>query len=200
VLTPLKGIYDLLFLVNLSLEHYDLTIAFLLHIDSEIIPKKTKKKMEVIGATASIIQILDVALRITEALIRYGNDTKNASREKKVLVEETVSLAAILENLKEYAQSNIHDPTWLESRKDIVRQFQRAYQELATSLQLDIFTGKQKPETKLQAIRAAVKWSFGKSEVYALVERITRLQHYSTTLMIGDQGHVIPIHFLFYHA
>jgi hypothetical protein len=144
--------------------------------------------MEALGVAASIIQVLDVALRTTEALVQYANDAKNASMERKVLAEETICLAAILRSLRDRVNKNALEPAWLESRKDLVRQFQRAYQDLAACLQLDILTGRQKTETRFQAIRAAAKWSFSKSEVYALVERITRLQQYANTLMVNEQG------------
>lgn len=143
--------------------------------------------MDPLSATASILSVLDVAVRTTSALIQYANDTRSASIERQVLAEESSCLLTILQRLLDRANEAALDPIWLNSRQSLVRQFQRAYDDLAASLKLDVSTGNIKPESRFKAIRTAAKWSFNKSEVYSLVERVTRLQQYAQTLLLNDQ-------------
>ncbi|SLM37659.1 Ankyrin repeat-containing domain [Lasallia pustulata] len=99
----------------------------------------------------------------------------------------------MLERLRSRLQSPAFDDKWLEQRKDIVRQFARAYDELAASLNFDVSTGQLKQESRLKAVRTLSKWSFAKSEVYSLLEKITRLQQYANTLLLEEQHSLIEM-------
>lgn len=143
--------------------------------------------MDPLSAIAGVLGITDVALRTTSALITFVQDTQNASAEKRLLAEEANSLARLLERLRNRAQDASLDEKWLEDRAHVLQQFQRAYDDLAKSLKLDIDMGKQKPESRFRAIRKATNWSFTKSEVYALLERVHRVQQYANALLLDDQ-------------
>lgn len=146
--------------------------------------------MDPLSITASFVALIDASLRTTSALVKYARDTKNASSDRKMLAEETVSLSKLLQRLRDRAQMARHDETWLADHKDIVRQFEAAYDDLATTLKFDAVTGKIKEESKLRAARTMAKWSFSKSEVYSLLERITRLQQHANVLLVDDQKSV----------
>lgn len=55
------------------------------------------------------------------------------------------------------------------------------------TLKYDVAAGKVKEEGRYKAIRTAAKWSFTKSEIYSLLERVTRLQQYANLLLSDDQ-------------
>lgn len=143
--------------------------------------------MDPLSVTASLVGVIDVALRTTSALVKYARDTKHASSDRKVLAEEAVLLSKLLQRLRDRARKARHDETWLADHKDIVRQFEAAYDDLAMTLKFDSVIGKIKEESKLRAARTAAKWSFSKSEVYSLLERITRLQQHAGLLLEDDQ-------------
>lgn len=143
--------------------------------------------MDPLSAVASVLSLTDIALRATSTLITYVQDTQNASTDRRLLAEEARSLATLLERLRHRAQNASLDEKWLRDRTDILRRFQRAYDDLARSLRLDVSTGKVIPESRFRAIRTATKWSFNKSEVYSFLERVNRLQQYANTLLLDDQ-------------
>ncbi len=65
--------------------------------------------MDPLSATASVISLIDVALRTTSALVKYARDTRNASSDRKLLVEEAQFLLKLLQRLRDRAQSVLHD-------------------------------------------------------------------------------------------
>ena len=67
--------------------------------------------MEALGADASVIQLVDVALRTTAALIEYANNAHNASPDRKMLAEETKSLSGLLARLRTRTQNSRSDDT-----------------------------------------------------------------------------------------
>jgi len=143
--------------------------------------------MDPLSAVASIVGVVDVALRTSSALINYVGDAKHASSDRKLLAEVAAFLSKLLERLRLRAHESRHDQKWLNEHKDIVRSFEEAYDDLATTLKYDVEAGKLKAESRFRAARTAAKWSFTKSEVYALLERVTRLQQYANMLLTDDQ-------------
>ena len=143
--------------------------------------------MDPIGAIASIAGLADTALRTTSAIISFVQDAQNASTDRFLLAEEARALFKLLERLRLRAQNSGTDDKWLEDRTDVLRQFQKAYEDLAKTLKVDLLTGNFKRESRFKAIRTATKWPLTKSEVYAILERITRLQQYANTLLFDDQ-------------
>lgn len=143
--------------------------------------------MDPLSAISGIISCLDVALRTTSAIIALVNDIQNASTDRYLLAEEARALSTLLERLRRRAQSSDVDSKWIEHRTDVLRQFQRAYEDLAKTLKVDTSTGDLKRESRFRAIRTATKWSLTKSEVYSVLERITRLQQHANTLLLDDQ-------------
>jgi hypothetical protein len=138
-------------------------------------------------AASGLVNAVELALRTTTALASYAQDVQQSSTDRKLLAEESRSLSGILERLRERAQSTSLDGKWLENQMELVRQFQRAYDDLAASLKVDASTGQLKQESRFKAIRTAARWSFTKSEVYSLLERINRLQQYANTLLLSGQ-------------
>lgn len=151
--------------------------------------------MDPISIAASLLSVVDVALRTTTALVKYARDTKNASSDRKLLAEETLFLSKLLQRLRDRAEKARSDETWLADHKDIVRQFEAAYDDLAMTLSIDAVTGQVKQESKMRAARTKLTWSFSKSEVYSLLERVTRLQQYANLLLVDDQQLVIQLFF-----
>lgn len=147
--------------------------------------------MEPLSAAASIVGVVDVALKTTSALIKYARDTKHASSDRILLAEEAAFLTKLLERLRLRTHESRHDEGWLKDHQDILRQFEAAYDDLAVTLKYDVTGGKLKEESRLRAARTAAKWSFTKSEIYSLLERVTRLQQYANMLLSDDQQSVI---------
>ena len=144
--------------------------------------------MEAIGAAATILQVADVALRTTYALIEYTRDTKNASSDRKALAEEVQSLSGLLERLRARAETSHPDDKWLEQRTGLVQQFARAYDDLSTTLKINVDTKQPEQESRVKTMQIIAAWSFTKSEVYSMLERITRLQLYANTLLFDEQS------------
>ncbi|KAL8991865.1 MAG: hypothetical protein Q9169_007581 [Polycauliona sp. 2 TL-2023] len=147
--------------------------------------------MDPLSITAGLLSVVDVALRTTTALAKYARDTKNASSDRKLLAEETLFLSKLLQRLQDRAGKARSDETWLADHKDIVRQFEAAYDDLAMTLRIDAVTGQIKQESKMRVARTMLTWSFSKSEIYSLLERITRLQQYANLLLIDDQHTIL---------
>lgn len=143
--------------------------------------------MDPVSAAASIIGIVGVALHTTSALVKYAREAKHASSDRKLLAEEATFLSKLLERLRQRARESRHDKAWLDDHPDIMRQFEEAYEDLAITLKYDVGAGKLKEESRFKAARIAAKWSFTKSEVYSLLERVTRLHQYSNMLLSDDQ-------------
>ena len=142
--------------------------------------------MEPVSLAATVLSIADVALRTSSALVKYSKDFKHASRDRKLLVEEAMFLAKLLERLKERALSSKQNSTWEEGQRDVVRHFAAAFQDLASLLNFDISTGQSQDEGRFKALCTSAKWSFSKAEVYDMLQRITRLQQY-TNVLLSDQ-------------
>lgn len=143
--------------------------------------------MEPIGVAASVLSLVDVALRTSSALVKFSKDVKHASRDRKLLVEEAMFLAKLLERLKERALASNQNSTWEEGQRDIVGQFAAAYQDLANLLNFDISTGQPKDESRFKTLCTSARWSFSKAEVYDMLQRITRLQQYTNVLLSDKQ-------------
>ncbi len=143
--------------------------------------------MEVLGAAATILQVAEVALRVTSALIEYSRNTRNASTDRRLLAEEAQSLYGLLESLRARAEKACPGDPWLEQRTDLIHQFARAYDDLAATLNIDAITKQPEQRSRIKTIQAVAKWSFTKSEVYSMLERVTRLQLYANTLLLDEQ-------------
>ena len=126
--------------------------------------------MEPLSAAAGLVGVVDVALRTTSALVQYAREAKHASSDRKLLAEEAAFLSKLLERLRQRARESRHDGLWLDEHKDVVRQFEQAYDDLAMTLKYDVVAGKMKEQSRFQAARTAAKWSFSKSEIYSLLE------------------------------
>jgi len=142
--------------------------------------------MDPISLTGLAVGCLQAAIQTTSALIQYANDTRNATTHRKILADEAASLKAILELVQDRLTNPSLDPGWLRSRAEVLRQFQTAYDDLAKMLNLDV-SGNVQPRGRIRTVMKAAGWSFTKSEVYALLERITRLQQHANTFLLSDQ-------------
>ena len=142
--------------------------------------------MDPLSAAASLVSLVDFALRATSALVKYGRDTKQASRDKKLLTEETHFLSKLLERLKSRAEAS-QDQAWLTDHAEIVHQLSSGLQDLAAILKFDLSTGQPKEESRLKGLRSTANWSFTKSEVYSMLQRVERLQQYANALLSDEQ-------------
>ena len=142
--------------------------------------------MEPLSAAASIVGVIDVALRTTTALYAYLKDVKNAASNKSLLAEEVSSLLRVLEILHTRAKKNQHQ-NWSHQQKDLISAMGRACEDLIKILKFDVATGKLRQEGRLKTLQDSTMWSFNKSEVYSILERIARLQQYANTLLLDDQ-------------
>ena len=143
--------------------------------------------MDPVSATASVVSIIDFALRTTTALFTYLQDTKNAASNKNLLAEEASSLLQVLKSLHDRAGNKNRNAIWNHQQQDLAHKIGRACEDVAELLKFDVKTGKIRQEGRLKSIHSSAIWSFSKSEVYSILERIARLQQYANTLLLGDQ-------------
>ena len=57
--------------------------------------------MNSLSVIASVISILNVALRTTSALVKYTDNTRNAFTERRILAKEATCLLTILQRLQD---------------------------------------------------------------------------------------------------
>ena len=113
--------------------------------------------MDPVSTAASVLSIAQIALLVTSALVKYARDTQHASTEKTLLVEEASSLSRMLERLRDRAEGASLNDEWLDDRKDLIRQFQRAYEDLAKALKFNVSTGQLTQDTRLKTILSLTK-------------------------------------------
>ena len=158
--------------------------------------------MDPLSIAGSVIVVIDRALQITSTLVHCAREIENASADRMILVKdlflskilqrETRLLSQPLQRLRNQTISAPHDDTWITDHRDILRQFVTAHDDLAMTLKIDVVSGKIKEESKttLRAAHTTAKWSLCKSEIYSLLERITRLQQYAKALLVEEQQSV----------
>ena len=147
----------------------------------------TLSKMDPVSAVATVLSIADVALRTISTLISYAHDSKHATADRELLVEEAISLKTLLEQLRDHAKNTKIAGQWIQCRKGLIQQFQKAYEDFASLIKLDDSTNQLKQESRFKALRTKTKWTFTKVEVYSLLERMTRLQQHANALLLNDQ-------------
>ena len=108
--------------------------------------------MDPISAAASLLSVLDVAARTTSTIVKYGRDVHNASRDKKLPVEETTILSKVLNRLRERAESTSNH-RWLADQIDVFQLFQSAFDDLAKTLNIDPSIGQPREESRLKALK-----------------------------------------------
>ena len=76
--------------------------------------------MDPLSVIASVISVLNVALRTTSALVKYADNVRGAFTERRVLAKEAACLLIILQRLQDCARGKALDLDWLHSRNDLV--------------------------------------------------------------------------------
>lgn len=143
--------------------------------------------MDPLSVAASVISLTDFALRTTSAIVKYAEATRNASTDRKLLAEEASSLYKVLERFRARVQADKVDASWLKLHANLLRQYQSALDELARVLKLEATTSELREEGRLKAALTSARWSFTKSEVYAILERLSRLHQYTNTMLLEEQ-------------
>ena len=146
--------------------------------------------MDPLSAAASLLSVLDIAVRTTSAIINYGRDTHNASRDKKLLVEEALLLSKVLNRLRERAEASSNQ-CWLADHLDVFQLFQAAFDDLANALNIDPETGQPREESRFKAFQLKAKWTITKSDIYTILQRMERLQHHANALLSDNQRIVL---------
>ncbi|CAF9906992.1 hypothetical protein IMSHALPRED_005412 [Imshaugia aleurites] len=68
-----------------------------------------------------------------------------------------------------------------------LHQFDRAHDDLATTLEINVNTKQPEQESRVKMIQTIARWSFTKREICSILERITRIQFYANTLLLDEQ-------------
>jgi hypothetical protein len=142
--------------------------------------------MDPISAASAFVSLADIVFRTTSNLVEYTRTAAHASAERKALLEESLSLLAILDKLRKRHATTAGEE-WLEANHSIIVQFRSAFDELANLLHFDPLTGQPKQQSRLRMAASAAKWPFSKVEVYSAIERITRMQQHAVSLLVDDQ-------------
>lgn len=146
--------------------------------------------MEAIGSAAAVIQLVELTLRVTTALVQYTRGVNNASSDRESLANEALVLEQILKRLSARLSDPRLDPAWIEQRQEILEQFRKTCADLVKKLERYQLPEESEKGSRLKAIKLAAKWPFSKPEVYALLERVTRIQQYANTLLVADQRYL----------
>ena len=142
--------------------------------------------MDPFSFTASLVGVVEVAIHATKELIAYAKDTKNASRDKKLLAEEASLLLKLLERLRQWTLENQNN-VWSDQYASVVRRFEAAVRDLAKALKIDLQAGSIPDESRFKALMSAVRWHFSKPEIYGLLQRVERLRQYASSFMSDAQ-------------
>jgi hypothetical protein len=125
--------------------------------------------MDPLSITASILTLL----QLTEKVIRYARQTKDAPKERTRVLQEASGLVGLLITLKSLVDDCDPQDPWL-----------RATSRLATSngpleqyrSALEKLTGKIMPGDGLRKIGQALVWKFTKEDVSDLLSQIERVK------------------------
>ena len=142
--------------------------------------------MDPLSLTASLVGIVQVALLATKELVAWTKNTKNASRDNKLLAEEASFLLKLLERLRQWALES-QDKSWLDQYTSVVRQFEAAVHDLAKALKVDLQTGRIPDESRFKALISSTRWHFSKPEIFDLLQRVERLRQYASFVMSDAQ-------------
>ncbi|KAL3471355.1 hypothetical protein BJX99DRAFT_263375 [Aspergillus californicus] len=147
--------------------------------------------MDPFSLTVGIISAADVASRATAGIIGYLKDAKHASAERALLAKEAASLLSLLRNVRDRVRSGSFDSSVLVQQTGLVQQFEAACDGLATALGFDSSTENLKSESRFRELRTATKWFSTKKEVYAILERIARIEQHANTLLLTHQSDLL---------
>ena len=148
--------------------------------------------MEALGVAANAISIVDLALRTTSATITYAKEVFQASEQRRLLANEASSLYSTLVQLRVDTISNSSCEKWLAQNQSLLSQIENSVAEMATLLKFDGSNNALKKERKLQAIATAARWPSTKTNIYAILQQISRLQSYVSTILLLENGSVHP--------
>ena len=151
--------------------------------------------MEVVGAVASIAQLIN----ITAKTIKYLNSVKDASEDRSRLLQETSSLLPLFISLqgKVEAAKNHQSVEWLRHVRDLavengpLDQLRSALEHLAKRL---------KPRHGLKGVAYAFVWTLHKDESEALLARIERVKSTIILALHGDTLYVGRCSLSIHHA
>lgn len=137
-----------------------------------------------LGATASILQVLDTTTKATLKAMKYLKEVRNAPREVAQLVREAASLVALLEGLRHNVSTETADSSWpsalsfRDTMQGPIEQFKEAMEEL---------TSKLKPQIKSNKLGRMMVWPFDQKDIQAVLERLKRLEILMTLALQKDQ-------------
>jgi hypothetical protein len=146
--------------------------------------------MDPFSLTVSILSAADVAARATTGIIGYLRDARNASAERTLLAKEAASLLVLLENVRGGIESESLDSDSITRQTALIQQFQAACDDLASTLGFDPSTETLTRESRSHELRTKAKWFSTKKEVYAILERISRIEQHANTLLLTQQRSV----------
>ena len=137
--------------------------------------------MDPLSVTASVIAIL----QLTNSVLGYLNDVKNAPKECRQCTIEASNLQSLLTNLRyrlEQAQAQPEDPWYTAVRALNVEngpldQYKQALEQLRTKV--DVSDG-------IKKLKKRLIWKFSKAEVEEILGRIERLKHLISLALGGD--------------
>lgn len=146
--------------------------------------------MDAVSALSSVLAILEAAIKTTSALVSYARDVHNASKERRQLADEAYALSGLLERLREQQAEYDEEgqaSRWFEERRHLIDNFESAWHDLAKILKIDLSTAELKQQNRFKACLSAARWSFSKSEISPILNRVYRLRQLVNTLLLDEQ-------------
>lgn len=141
-----------------------------------------------LGTAANVIAVVDLAACTTSALAVYVRGATQSSSVRSLLAQEALLLQDLLQRLLNRVTTSAHDTAWLASHQAALSQLQQAHEDLVKLLKIDIAVGTPKKEDRLHSFLTAAKWPFSKTDVYSILERVSRLQRYVNAILRADQA------------
>lgn len=125
--------------------------------------------MDPLSITASILTLL----QLTEKVVRYARQTKDAPKERTRVLQEASGLVGLLITLKSLMDDCDPQDPWLRATSGLatsnglLEQYRSALEKL---------TGKIMPGDGLRKIGQALVWKFTKEDVSDLMSQIERVK------------------------
>jgi hypothetical protein len=146
--------------------------------------------MDPFSLTIGILSAVDIASRVATGITGFLKDARHASAERELLAKEAASLLILLENVRDRVRQGSFDSDAITHQTALVKQFKADCEELASTLGFDPSTESLKLESRFRELRTATKWVSSKKEVYAILERISRIEQHANTLLLSHQRSV----------
>lgn len=139
--------------------------------------------MEVLGATASILGIIQVAGTVTQLCHGFIGKARKARKDIRELMEELNSLSEVFSSLKDYTDKDSQSTEVLQILGAQGGPLSGCLSELK-GLETRLIS--KKPKRFRKMITRSLKWPFEETEILQIISRIERQKNLFTIALSTD--------------